>query len=288
MGPGKSLPANGTIELRFDHLLLPISVARQSAIIRQANGEIAAAPVVQYDPAGKTVTLSASDGRPWLESGQYYVLDFITYRPDAGPGGFRTLLGATMDPHAASKLGFFATDSVTINAPHISFCRDIEPILTTKCGRCHGGQSPAMALQLDSTNGIRATAIRQLARGSNAGASSTPRAASFGTDMAIIEPHAPGSSWLMYKVLLASPSSELTVPTSATCGGDVFDALVLYANGIPTPLDDRERTVLGMFVEGAPMPYPVAQIVDATHEAPLTQDELLRMSEWIRDGASLE
>ena len=78
------LAAGGSIELAFDRFLLPVSVSRQSFVVKRVDGSVAVSPVVTYDPVARTVTLSPQTGSMWLEAGQSYMIELPLPNYDAG------------------------------------------------------------------------------------------------------------------------------------------------------------------------------------------------------------
>ena len=148
--------------------------------------------------------------------------------------------------------------------------------------------------------GVAQTAIGRVAQGSNTGARAGYPGSygdKFGIDMPIIDANnnpdkplgSPGNSWLMYKLLLATPLTSETTPLSATdCkGGTVpFTKEPLPAVETTAPGDD-ERARLSDYVLGNQMPYPPNPGTDNT-QSNLTVDELERVQTWIAQGAVVD
>src|SRR6185437_1267616 len=100
--------------------------------------------------------------------------------------GLRAIDGATLDPSTPDSVEFTvapvaggggdagAGTAAGSGAPTTSFCTDVLPLLTTRCGSavCHGGTDlPAEGLRLDSAAAVSATAIGRVAQESNTGPS---------------------------------------------------------------------------------------------------------------------
>ncbi len=314
VGPERPLAAGGSIELAFDRFLLPVSVSRQSFVVKRVDGQVAVSPVVTYDPVARVVTLSRQSGSPWLEAGQSYRVELPLPDFDAGVspsqvGGVRGIDGATLDPSSQRMIGFSvsATPSTQGPAPTTNFCRDVLPIFENKCssGSCHGpagGQSrPASGLVLTTASGVALTAIGRVAQASNTGprAQASAPTVRFGVDMPLINPGVPGDSWLLYKMLLALPPETTPVTRRSKCDGTQgavpISTDALYTTPFTRAVSASERARLGEVVGGQPMPYPPkpgapedAAVSDPLTEAPLSFGQLERVRLWIAQGAALE
>jgi hypothetical protein len=120
---------------------------------------------------------------------------------------------------------------------------------------------------LDSSEGVRATAIRRLAQGSNTGGrpdSILPSPSKFGLNMPVIMPGDPGSSWLIYKTELAPPPPAGAGPVpNIVCeerASSLSTAKPRFFTLAPArPIaTEAERQILGEYVLGREMPYPYA------------------------------
>jgi hypothetical protein len=161
-------------------------------------------------------------------------------------------------------------------------------------------------LVLDNSQGVLDTAVGQVAYESNAGPFASPSSAAscpttntascvFGVDMPIIDPGTNGSgdpanSWLIYKMLLASPSTSSGAP--AMCGALTTTE---YTPSPPTTavLSSAERATLSNYIPGREMPYPasaptIAEGQDAGSTSALSMQELERVRLWIQQGATVE
>lgn len=290
------MPVNGAIQIAFDRYLLPSTVNRQSiGILDSSNNALPAplAPIVEYDPIARTVTLSRPAAQ-WLTEGQTYTL--VLGIPEAGAdvGGVRAIDGATIGRDQKREYAFLVGPAAPA-PPEASatLCRDVLPMFIAKCSEptCHGsGTRAAASLILDTSAGIAATAFNRIAQGSNTGPrSSEPPAAGqqFGVDMPIIDPGNPGNSWLMYKVELAPlPVARQEAPPKIVCAtgllekGDPFVFAPLVP-GAHRGADDYERSALASFILGREMPFPTVNGAGYSVE-PLTLDERQQVRLWIK------
>src|SRR5215217_7056332 len=58
---GKTVPANGSVQIAFDRLLHPATVNRQAVVVVEPGGRPVANPIVTYDPVARVVSLSGPD-----------------------------------------------------------------------------------------------------------------------------------------------------------------------------------------------------------------------------------
>jgi hypothetical protein len=232
IGKNQTLPANGSIELAFDRLLLPLSVSRQTFVLEDIKQTVALTPSVTYDPVARIVTITpmSGDGTA-LTVGQTYQLTITAPQNAADANGLRAIDGALLDPSTPTTLAFMVTDAAPQPAPiNIDFCRDISPIfgscLLSSCHEAPQGTAleiSAEGLVLDPPQYIAQTAIGRVAQEANTGPRSVGQPASrlFGEDMPIVDSTGNASnSWLMYKVLLAAPSPEAVVVVDSGTGAD--------------------------------------------------------------------
>jgi hypothetical protein len=147
---------------------------------------------------------------------------------------------------------------------------------------------------MTTPQGIQATAIGRVSQESNTGPSATtePPGVPFNVDMAIVQPGSPGTSWLMYKLLLAAPPACSSTPGAPPCdAGAPGVESTRYPTLKPpwTILSDSERETLGNYIEGLEMPYPANPAEDdgGPAAANLTADEQDTVSAWIAQGSVL-
>jgi hypothetical protein len=335
VGPGKPADTRGKIEIAFDRLLDPQTIVRQSFPLRDAAGNVVASPIVQYDPVTRVVTLANPDvtgsGKPWLDDDQFYTVTVGLPRSD-DDNGVRAIDRATLDPSApasARTISFFACAAsgsqcapglgapvIAPPVPVVSFCDDIFPLFeaenskiaqgSTYRGHCSGSAChaavsavhlPAAGLVLQTPEGV-AAAIDKPAQGSVRAAKadeSLPASRVFGVNMPIIHRGSPGTSWLLYKLLLAAPPDPASVPKAQRkeCYANSMSP-ALHAFPTPAafaPLSDAERRILSDYVLGREMPYPSHPRVDPdpkNDNYPLTIDEMERVGIWIEQGAPVD
>jgi hypothetical protein len=225
----------GAIELAFDRLLAPGRVFRQSFVLTDVDGNVVSPPpTIAYDPVARVVTIQPSAP---LDGSQTYRIWLESPRSDGDANGLRAIDGATLDSATPASIEFTVAPAGSVAAsagggPTTSFCTDILPVLTTRCGSsvCHGGTPlPASAegLRLDSPAAVAATAVGRVSEESNTGPRAAPASPTlpFGVDMPIIDPGPstsgpgdPADSWMIYKLLMAVPSSCAGGPADGGAG----------------------------------------------------------------------
>ncbi len=270
VGVGRPLPANGDVELVFDRLILPVTATRQSVAIVDGEGG-QGLPAVGYDPLRRRITLAnpEHDGKAWLTPGQPYRVVLGIADGEAILGGLRAIDGEKIRKDSPRQVGFIAAPSTPREAPLAAdYCRDVAPVLAAKCVSCHGGERTEAGLDLSNAEGIRATAIDHIAHASiRSGSVTLPSNPDrhFGSDMAIIDRESPGTSYLVYKVLV-DPVSD--APSTSTCG--VLAARPSWS----LPEDERLRLRDRISAHGVATPL-------------LSRDETSVIADWIAAGASL-
>ncbi len=303
---GTSMPiASGArIELYFDRLLLPISVTRQSVVLVDLNGN-GLTPEVAYDPVARVVTLTPISP---LDPCQSYQIQLPIPTSLSDANGLRAIDGAVLASSTPKVIEFPVAGTCTTDAgpppgqpgppaPVIDFCQQINPIFQSKCAgpTCHGGKLPAEGLRLDSPQAIADTMIGQVAHESNTGPRAQPQPPSqlFGLDMPIVDPGAPGDSWLTYKLLLAYPPPCSSTADAPPCDASV-PGVMHNLHALPwTGLSASERSTLASYIPGRAMPFPNDPSADPSAGCmpnqvncePLTYDELEAVSFWIQEGA---
>lgn len=268
----QKLPADQSIHLAFDRLLLPESISRQSFLLAGN-----AAPIPSYDPITRIVTITPITP---LVVGQTYTLEIATPQSPTDLNGLRAIDGATIEPKS-SVFAFQASAPLgTVTTPAmVDFCAVVAPIFTN-CNQsiCHTGSLPPAGLDLSANDRILATAIGRVAEGSNRGPNAQPGAPGlrFGQDMPIIDRETaesgnPGNSWLIYKLLLAkvAPGSLMAGP---------FDVMW-------QPLSDDERAILATYVSGREMPFPTP--TPTYTNVGLSTAQMEQLSQWIAQGANV-
>ncbi len=258
-------------EVVFDRYLDARSAIRQAVCIRSdtapvegfdtCTGGIFLRP--QYDPARRVITYFQESDSVRLAADTVYTVTVLAPR-DGGDLGVRAFDGASLE---ASQSFLLRTADVAPEIPtdapvalDAAACAaedgEIIGLLANKCAGCHSGSGARNGLGLFNRAEIDQTAFsvaKQTQMGANASeAQSNP--ARFGADMPNLAPGAPGSSYLLYKVLARVPVDPDTLADGET---------------------DR---LLGRLVVGAPM------APSETYER-FTEDEVVRLSDWIQAGA---
>jgi len=291
------LPADGYAQIAFDRLLDPTCVTRQSFSISDAAGDFLE-PQVTYDPVRRVVSLSGNG--TWMTVGiTYYIVMNVAQASDTtGDTGPKAIDGATLTGQVVETFQAIADPGAPPQIYRtIDPCNDVLPLFQNDCSssNCHGtptgdGNYPREGLALDSPIGLLNTAIGRVSQESNTGAQAGLGAASgrqFGVDMPIVDATGnPANSWLLYKLLLATPAGPALAPNPLSCGGTAKTPLPTPVSGAtaanpdaPTvPLSDSEREILNELVLGNQMPYPP--------NPALATEELLRISAWIAQDAT--
>jgi hypothetical protein len=321
-GSSGTLAADSAIQIAFDRLLHPASVTRQSFSLVDKSGNLLE-PVVTYDPVARVVTLRPpGSGGTWLTAGVTYsvTMGVAASNDFQGLGGPRAIDGAVLTAKAVETFQAVMPTMTTSDPDRqVTFCDDVLPIFRLRCsgGACHGAPvetlAPAEGLILQTSAGVLNTAIGSASHGRTSQESNTGPLAGqpavqgkpFGVDMAIINPiDGPGSSWLMYKVLLGQrrPIDVGLDAGIATCTAS--SALPSPVLQLPSPqpaatlaISAAEQEILGQYIIGNQMPYPlnyppnlqtpVGVNGDQSSTLPLTFDELERVRAWIAQGANV-
>lgn len=295
VGTNRPMPENGAIQLSFNRYILPSTVVRQSITISSVGGAPPAPPaIVLYDPVARTVTLrNPSPGQTWLTEGQSYRVD-LKVPSNEDKGGLLAIDGAPLERPLSFQFLVGASSGPAWSEPKVSLCADVLPILAAKClgSGCHSGtdRKAAASLVLDSSLGIKITAVNRVAQASNTSGRSTPLAPRriFGLNMPLVDPGNPGNSWLLYKMLLAPLPPAPRIPSAYSCTSPTVPAIAAY-----TPLapyseapTERETRALQDFLPGREMPFP-APGAEAYEQLPLTFAERERVRLWIAEGADV-
>jgi hypothetical protein len=264
---------DGAIELGFAQYIKPLSAIRQSFLVRTAQGTPVTAPLVAYDPVTRIVRIENPEPNvgEWFREEQFYTLTLGVPQAGQEPGGFRTLVSGTLPKPVVYGFKAQALSTERTLAARIDYCKEIAPVFTDKCTRCHGTGD---ALDLASARGIDHAKDRVARSSVRSAGRALPPGKLFGADMPLLESGSPGTSFLLYKAL----RSKLGTRETPVCGAP--SALTVpIAPFLPDP-GDAERAVLADLVGGQAMPPP-----NENNEA-LTFAELRRISTWIRQGAT--
>ncbi|APR78110.1 Hypothetical protein A7982_03457 [Minicystis rosea] len=279
------------IKVRFDRLLLPVSASRQAVCLQpllkdvrsptDCNAGLFLEPA--YDPVRREVTFRLALGTK-LTPGLLYTLTAYLAVKDT-PFGFQSFDGAPLPALVRFEMGVKndgdtppPEDLLPANdhycAGPVPSCegddcgRSVAAIFgATGCGSasCHGSADTAAGLDTTSASGLEASAIGRSAHGTQTGEHARDPdelPARFGRAMPIVDPAAPGNSYLLYK-LLANPKTPLEVPFDGAPGA------------VPSEVQRVQRTII------AGMPMPPSTAIEAT----LRPGEAEWIGEWILQGA---
>ena len=256
--PECGVPRNTPIEIRFDRFLLPKSAVRQS--IRLYTGARTSIVTLQpfYDTVERVVAYRVATGGALLGGVLYHVELVSPEDEDNTSGfGFRAFDGAPLSNEGSAPLKWsFLTARaapVPVQPDAAPNCFEVWSALgQSGCakGDCHFGDSAPMSLRLDSRASLLETAIGHVAHEADTGPIAgrplvdPPR---FGTGMPVIDPGNPGTSYLLYKLLIGRENF-----------GD--DCATKYAvptpnGGCPIPDPAEQQRLRDWFVRLEPMPY---------------------------------
>jgi len=284
--PDCTVPTNVTLTLRFDRFLNPATVNRQA--IRLFTGDPKVSPgvppfEVSYDPIERVVEYRTPPGYA-LAPTTLYRLELNVARGPDDPG-VRAFDGAPLaEGSLPLQLSFFTGDGPT-QAPAAAApaCAEIVGELTSVFSACTGaachqkggnavaGQALPDAphgLWLDTPRRFTLSAVNRVARetetGDQSGGPPTERGPRFGVHMALVDPHNPGGSYLMYKLLTnlgnfepcPSGSEAPVCADSADPSVSAHPALPLGEGELITPPPAELTRLQEWFVRGAPMPRP--------------------------------
>lgn len=281
------------MQIAFDRYLNPTTISRQSYVILDSRRQVLANTNLRtlYDPVARIVTIAGPDGvgTPWLDVGQnYYLVLTRGVDPASDLGGFRAFDRARLERGEEHIFRATPPTGARTFEPTVDFCGDVLPLLTLKCSgnSCHGSNDTtqnAAGLGLTSATAVLNTAVNQVAHGANVGGRAFSPAEPvpglpFGVDMAIVKPFDPASSWLVYKMELAAPSTA--VAPSFSCGTPPAPE---WTTTLPFGEGDRDR--LQNLILGNAMPYPSTNTGYAYQ--PLTLPERQKIRLWITQGASV-
>ena len=294
------MPADADIELRFDRYLLPSTATRQSVLVYSRTPELHFFLQPNYDVVERVVRFTLPGEGTWPRAVRYGVQIVVPH--DSNEPGFRAFDGAPLSASGSVPLEFSfrvqAGDPPVVDRPApTAGCADAmrlfaqggcqsrgchHPAETPECGTGRAtigpGEDcvavPRMGLDLSSTEGVRTTAINQVAHQAatapNSGiAMENPNR--FGVAMPLIDPGRPGNSYLTYK-LLRHPGLWDRTPCETRYR-------VELAGECPEPSARELARLREWFTAGQPMPLGGGQLDRAD------LDPLLL---WIASGAPLQ
>jgi hypothetical protein len=263
--PECGVPRNTPIEIRFDRFLLPKTAVRQS--IRLFTGPRAFVTLQPfYDTVERVVVYRVASG-DWLRPGLLYQVELVSPKDDENGFGFRAFDGAPLSKENEAPLRFSFRTARATPAP---IERDAPPncfeawsaLGRSGCSKsdCHSGNDAPMNLRLDSRASLLSTAIGHVAHEADTGpVAGRPLVdpSRFGTGMPVIDPGNPGTSFLLYKLLVGPANfsdgctTKYSVPTGFHADGG---APRTPSRGCPSPEPEEQQRLRDWFVPLEPMP----------------------------------
>jgi len=282
------VPTNVTLAFRFDRFLNPASVSRQAIRLYSGDPSVAPGPPpfeVVYDPIERVVEYHMPSGYA-LQPATLYELELLV-PDDVDNSGIRAFDGAPLAEGDIPLRGVFITGDDQVVAPDepAPSCDQIvgnaDAVFKTCTGSaCHQkggnvvgeravGDAPH-GLWLDTPDNFSLSAVSRVARetetGDQSGGVAAEHAPRFGVRMALVDPHNPGGSYLMYKLLRnlgnfePCPSgSQSPICAVAADPAETAHPLLPLAEGERiTPSAEELERLREWFVRGDPMPRPRA------------------------------
>jgi hypothetical protein len=300
------------LAFRFDRFLNPATVSRQAIRLYSGDPSVAPGPPpfeVVYDPVERVVEYRMPSGYA-LEPTTLYELELIVAdSPDSS--GIRAFDGAPLGEGDLPLRSVFVTGDEPVTSPDdpAPNCDEIvgnaDAVFKACTGSaCHQkggnvvgdravGDAPH-SLWLDTPSHFSLTAVNRIARQTETGAQSggvaSERGPRFGVRMALVDPHSPGASYLMYKLLRnlgnyepCPADADSPICAQAADPTESAHGLLPLAEGeLITPSTLELERLREWFVRGAPMPRPRA---DARPQSIHLQG-LRAVSRFIASGAS--
>lgn len=248
------------VVVQFDRLLWPEPSAFESLRIYTGSPRNRV-PLdsYHYDPLERTLTYQLG---AWLAPRALYRVELPGHAQGHGPRAFD---GAELEPGSVPlSFGFFTRGAGTSlplrpERPRTPSCDEIMQVLGAHCGSgaCHGGNTPAMGVALDSREAFSTTALRRVARQTDsAGTPGVPQLnpARFGVAMPIVEPGSAAHSYLVYKILITD--SGFPECADERCARFENPGETEHCELLPQL---ERRRLRDWFVRGEPMPHPDAE-----------------------------
>ena len=281
--------ATTSLRLNFDRFLLPTTTFRQSVCLQPVLGVITAAKDCgrgvllepAYDPVLRRITYRQSATSAGLAPSTRYTISVFPPPDDGTNYGILAFDGAPLA--ATVSLEFTTRSSEPAGTsveppPSVDFCAALDhQVFRASCasGGCHtsGGPAdhgvavgPAEGLDFSSNAALQGTAVARVAHETQTGehaAQGEVASPRFGRAMPLIDPTRPGNSYLLYKLLAREDN-----------GAPGSDAAAERAR-----VEELAR-LRAAIVVGMPMPPPDGA------SAPLDQQQLEQISDWILGGAA--
>ncbi len=296
--PDCPVPTNVAIELRFDRFLIP--GGGLSAGLRLFTGDTANSVGLspEYDLLERVVVFRTDRA---LEPNTLYSLEVVPSKVTTQ--GFWAFDGAPLvEADIPLRMSFTTGDGPAPQPAPAPVATDTCDTMLSgplaSCASCHVTQEgnetvppskyPPMGLDLSSPRGLFYTALDHVAHQSETGGSAenvgleTPRR--FGTQMNVIDPGYPSTSYLMYK-LLEKPENFRLGPSEPSCDTG-YHAPVSDGNCQPPSADELVQ-LREWFVRGEPMPKNPSPVSgQAPFTAAISHAALKQLAAWISAGAA--
>jgi hypothetical protein len=253
LDPSCGVPLRTTIRVRFDRPLWPEPLNFEAVRVYTGTPSNRVA-VTAIDYSVFDWTLSFRLGRP-LAPRTLYQVELPGWDGTPGP---RAYDGAELEPGGVPLRFSFVTSDTDASdlAPVLPSpsCEQAVAVFEAHCstGACHGGETPAMGLRLDSRAGLRSSALRRVARQTETASTvGVPHShpARFGTAMPLLDPGNAANSYLFYKLFITPQGFGACA--HASC--EPFSAVEAGATCEPWPEAERQR-LRDWFVRGEAMP----------------------------------
>jgi hypothetical protein len=206
--PGPSGGATHALEqpivLTFDRLLSPRTIHRGTFAL--SSGELAATPRLRYEPVERAVSLELDPSE--LRTDVEYLLDV---RP-----GVSSWDGVAMTEGRVFRVRF-ARGGAERPRRSVAIRRDVAPLFRANCAAngCHGGEEPAMGLDLSTPEATLRSTVGVVARSWPSSAGVMDRGSVGWDGMLRVSPGEPALSFLLYKLLGDGPMRGARMPRGA-------------------------------------------------------------------------
>jgi hypothetical protein len=229
-----------------------------------------------YDVVERVITYRVNGGT--LTPGVLYHAALSVPKEHKDGNGVRAFDGSGLERGPVPiEWSFRTARAAPVGAPPppTPTCNDALSILDVTCATCHAGPEAYMGLRLDSGADVSETAVHKVARETEGADVTTPLVdpARFGENMPVIDPGSPGTSYLVYKLLVNPLNFETAGDGCST------SHRVRLPKGVCPLAPESERTRLAdWFVRLDPMPPQGAALQGGV-------TEIQTLSDFIRAGS---
>jgi hypothetical protein len=310
------VPTNASIKLRVDRFLDPATINRQAIQVYTGDPDFSPGITFQvvYDPVERVVELRVPRGQAFKPQTLYQVV--LNVPKDEGDFGLRAFDGAPLTEAELPLHSSFFTGTAPVEHPDedVPTCQTVlTEVLGQPLGNCAGsachasannrlGDSilagPPYGLSLDGPEPFMRTAVRRVAHetelGDESGGIPAERSSRFGVRMPLIDPHNPGNSYLLYKLLMRPENFEPCPPgaeqpvclhdPTADPGLSSHTDLPLSPGETSVPSAEELLRLREWFVRGEPMPL-LQYIEGAPIQGNVRLQGLRALAQFIAAGA---